>query len=288
MKVKRQKTCRKLMQLYCSSYNFREPYQLVMDGTFVNVALRYRLDLRSLIPSTLAAQVKLFSTPCVAHELRSMGKEYAAAAAACKQFEQRRCGHRFGTKASDCLKDLIGETNEHHLMIATQDKALRTHMRAVPGTPLVYLSGSVVVLEPHSQETLQHVQDTERAKTQASAVEKKMIEAVVREMANVNETPAAAAGVEDTGLGGAGAMPKRKKVKGPNPLAVKKPKKEKEAPAKKVKRKLDEVEDTAEELGSGEADKKGGKKRKRATKKRKLMAVAATVGGTAPAGDESD
>ncbi|KAJ3375831.1 Small subunit processome component [Allomyces arbusculus] len=213
MKVKRQKTHRKLMQLYCASFNFREPYQLVVDGTMVHVALQFRIDLRSVVPSTLAAETKLFTTPCIIAELRSLGEDYLGAVLASNRFEARRCGHAKGTSAAQCLKDLVGTDNPHHLMIGTQDAALRAHLRTVPGVPLMYLSSSVLVLEPHSPETLERVKDQERAKVHASAKELDKLQKKAE--ADGVVTPADSARP-------IGAMPKRKKVKGPNPLAVKK------------------------------------------------------------------
>ncbi|KAJ3361435.1 Small subunit processome component [Allomyces javanicus] len=222
MKVKRQKTHRKLMQLYCASFNFREPYQLVVDGTMVHVALQFRIDLRTVVPSTLAAETKLFTTPCVIAELRQLGQDYLGAVLASNRFEARRCGHAKGTSAAQCLKDLVGTDNPHHLMIGTQDAALRAHLRSVPGVPLMYLSSSVLVLEPHSPETLERVKDQERAKVHASAKELDKLQKKAE--ADGVVTPADSARP-------IGAMPKRKKVKGPNPLAIKKKKKEPAAAA---------------------------------------------------------
>ncbi|KNE58408.1 hypothetical protein AMAG_03983 [Allomyces macrogynus ATCC 38327] len=203
MKVKRQKTHRKLMQLYCASFNFREPYQLVVDGTMVHVALQFRIDLRTVVPSTLAAETKLFTTPCIIAELRSLGEDYLGAVLASNRFEARRCGH---------TKGHLGRT----------DATLRAHLRSVPGVPLMYLSSSVLVLEPHSPETLECVKDRERAKVHASAKELDKLQ---------KKAEADGAVMPADSARPIGAMPKRKKVKGPNPLAVKKKKKEPTAAA---------------------------------------------------------
>ncbi|KAI9224168.1 Fcf1-domain-containing protein [Blastocladiella britannica] len=299
MKVKRQKTCRRIMQLYCSSFSFREPYQMIADGTFVNVALRYRIDLRTALPSTLSADVKLFTTPCIQAEMRGLGHEYMGAVLASKRFESRRCGHKSGThSAAACVRSLIGETNPHHLMVGTQDETLRGQLRDVPGTPLVYLSSSVMVLEPHSHATMRAVDTAERAKNTVSDRERARIAAKVASIAPESMTAAAAAGV---GLDvAANAMPKRKKVKGPNPLSIKKKVKAAPVAASKtasgaaaagVKRKRGEVE-MDEEAGSSaqdgeddEAEPLDGddgtgkpRRRKRATKKRKRLASAAVDG----------
>ncbi|KNE55599.1 hypothetical protein AMAG_01490 [Allomyces macrogynus ATCC 38327] len=184
------------MQLYCASFNFREPYQLVVDGTMVHVALQFRIDLRTV--------------------------DYLGAVLASNRFEARRCGHAKGTSAAQCLKDLVSTDNPHHLMIGTQDAALRAHLRSVAGVPLMYLSSSVLVLEPHSPETLERVKDQERAKVHASA----------KELDKLQKKAEADGVVTPSDLARPiGAMPKRKKVKGPNPLAVKKKKKEPAAAA---------------------------------------------------------
>lgn len=194
-----------------------------MDGTFVNVALTFRIDIRTIVPSTLSAEVKVYTTPCVVEEMRKLGQEYSGAVIAARRFEMRRCGHLSGShSASQCLLDLIGTSNALHLMIATQDKTLRNQLRDIPGVPLLYFSASVLVLEPHSPKTLEAAKQIECSKTLAhekelEAIKKKEIKLGILTPAEIEKLNSIAPPV--------GSMPKRKKVKGPNPLSCKKKKK---------------------------------------------------------------
>lgn len=48
----------------------------------------------------------------------------------------------------------LGEKNKHRYVVATQSHPLRVKLRSVPGTPIVHINRSVVVLEPPSDVTL--------------------------------------------------------------------------------------------------------------------------------------
>lgn len=49
---------------------------------------------------------------------------------------------------------LVGDTNKHRYVVATQSQPLRAKLRAIPATPLVHVNRSVMVLEPPSDATL--------------------------------------------------------------------------------------------------------------------------------------
>jgi U3 small nucleolar RNA-associated protein 23 len=192
-----------------------------VDGTFVNIALTFRIDIRSIVPSTLAAEVKVFTTPCVVDEMRKMGEELSGAVLAARRFEMRRCGHSQGScTAAACLLDLVGTVNPLHLMIATQDKTLRSKLRGIPGVPLLYFSSSVLVLEPHSPVTIATAKSAEKSKTLANSKELTSIK--VRAIKSGLLTPAEIQRLEDKPI--TEDKPQRKKVKEPNPLSCKRKK----------------------------------------------------------------
>ncbi|KAL7749247.1 hypothetical protein RI367_005399 [Sorochytrium milnesiophthora] len=214
MRVKRQKTSKKIMALYKTSFGFYEPYQVVVDGTFTNVALSYSINLPSVLPKTIMGEVRLFTTPCILAELKQLGEAFGPTIGANRRFELRKCGHPRGLSAAECLTQLIGSTNEQRLVIATQDTKLRSTFRNIPGVPLLYLSNSVLVIEPHSAATLDYVARHEQGKTLVPASEKKQLKVLKSRDAPATTTT--------TPTVPSGKMPARKKVKGPNPLSVKK------------------------------------------------------------------
>jgi len=48
----------------------------------------------------------------------------------------------------------LGEENKNRYVIATQSLELRKELRKVPGTPIIYIARSVVLLETPSDQTL--------------------------------------------------------------------------------------------------------------------------------------
>jgi U3 small nucleolar RNA-associated protein 23 len=116
-----------------------------------------------------------------------------------------------------------------------RSKTLRSSARSIPGVPIIYVKRSVMVLEPLSNASEMVRDGHERGKFRAGLD--------VDPALGKRKRDGEADGVSDT------EEPKKKhgpKVKGPNPLSVKKAKKRPDAPApKKVKE---------AEVGDAEAD----------------------------------
>jgi len=138
-------------------------------------------------------------TQCCIHELYLQGKSQQSAVDLAKTFERRKCNHREVIPGEDCLASVVGDTNKHRYVVATQLQPLRSKLRIVPAVPIIHINRAVMILEPPSDKTLE-------AKTQA---ERQALGATVSELANL---PAESSN-----------PPRRKKgPKGPNPLSVKK------------------------------------------------------------------
>lgn len=167
-----------------------------------------------------------------------------------KTFERRRCNHRTAIPPDECLTDVVGPTNKHRYVLAAQSKRLREALEAIPGLPLIHFNPrGVLVLSPPSRATLRtkDVQEEQRRLEGAGILEG------VKDGDNVVGASAAA-----TQGGGSTvtSSAKRNRVKGPNPLSVKK-KKVSTADQKREEKK-GEVERAAEVAG------KSKKRRKRA------------------------
>src|SRR2546421_8790818 len=63
MRNQRAKKYRKAMAIYQTSFNFREPYQVLLSSDFILAAHRFKMDLASLLQKTLQAPLKLSTTP---------------------------------------------------------------------------------------------------------------------------------------------------------------------------------------------------------------------------------
>ncbi len=94
------------------------------------------------------------TTNCVHVELKTLGYEFKAQAAIANDLERRKCNHYPPLSPAECLQGIIGEENRLRYCVATQDKALRSQLRRIPGIPLVYINKSVFILEPPSHTTM--------------------------------------------------------------------------------------------------------------------------------------
>ncbi|KAI8925903.1 Fcf1-domain-containing protein [Entophlyctis helioformis] len=205
MKVKRQKVNKKYMSVYIHSFGFRQPYQVLLDANFIEVARQTKKDLSDALPKLLGGQVRLMTTYCCYAELRKLGPEFRAAADMAKSLEKRRCTHTPAVPAAQCIREIVGATNENHYAVATEDAALRGFLRSIPATPLMYINKSVLILEPPSGSTLRKAQEMELVKTMPKTNEIAMTRA---EEAAILEQP----------------IKKRKRASEPNPLSIKRKK----------------------------------------------------------------
>ncbi|KAH9835629.1 Fcf1-domain-containing protein [Rhodofomes roseus] len=204
MRQKRAKAYRKLMSLYCMSFGFRQPYQVLVDSEMCKSSITQKLELSKQLETVLQGTVKPMITQCCIHELYLQGKEQQPAVDLAKTFERRKCNHREAIPGDECLASVVGETNKHRYVIATQSHDLRVKLRTVPAVPLVHINRSVMILEPPSKATLEAKESAEEQVLHPSAPEIATLPST--------STPAEA--------------PKRKMKgpKGPNPLSVKKKK----------------------------------------------------------------
>ena len=59
MKVKRYKHCRKYLGFYRNNFNFREPHQVLVDGTFSQLALKNKINIKEQLPKYLGGDVQV-------------------------------------------------------------------------------------------------------------------------------------------------------------------------------------------------------------------------------------
>ncbi|KAJ7042537.1 Fcf1-domain-containing protein [Mycena alexandri] len=275
MRQKRAKAYRKLMALYSMSFGFRQPYQVLVDSEMCKAATELKIELAKQLNSVLQGDIKPMITQCCIHELYLLGKTQQPAVDLAKTFERRKCNHREPIPGDECLTSVVGETNKHRYVVATQSQPLRVTLRSIPAVPIVHVNRSVMVLEPPSDATIRSKEQMEEQALHPTGSEKRTL-----------------AGPSTS------AEPPRKKKKGPkgpNPLSVKKKKvdstpkppakdkgKEKEKPAvgvrdaavgEKRKRETDDREKVASEQQVGDAQQDQPKRKK----KRRRKAVDNTV-----------
>ncbi|KAF2753259.1 hypothetical protein EJ05DRAFT_470539 [Pseudovirgaria hyperparasitica] len=238
MRGKRQKQYRKLMHQYQHTFNFREPYQVLVDAEIIEDAARFTMDLIGGLKRTCQGEIKPMITQCsMRHLYKTKNNDLIAQA---KTFERRRCGHHEleePMSTLECLSETVDPkdsgTNKHRYVVATQDKAVRATMRAKLGVPLIYINRSVMILEPMAAESEDKREKEERNKFRSGLLARITPNSgAKRKWENVenglepDRSLVRSSGEEDEAIG---IQSRRKKVrgpKGPNPLSVKKPQKE--------------------------------------------------------------
>ncbi|KAG8698751.1 hypothetical protein FRC09_007047 [Ceratobasidium sp. 395] len=136
-------------------------------------------------------------------ELYKLGPSAQPIVDMAKDFERRRCNHREAIENEPCVEGVVGETNKHRYVVATQSTDLRNKLRKIPAVPVVHINRSVMVLEPCSEATM-------KSKNESDVTAMGVREPEAKALASTS-TPAAPEPVH-----------RRKIAKGPNPLSVKK------------------------------------------------------------------
>ncbi|KAF2155928.1 hypothetical protein K461DRAFT_284650 [Myriangium duriaei CBS 260.36] len=242
MRGKRAKQYRKLMHQYELAFNFREPYQVLVDAEMIQDTTRFKMDLPHLLERTLHGKIKPMITQCsirhlylAKHENRDEKSTWINTA---KTFERRRCGHHEleqPLSTRECLLSVVDPkdtgSNKHRYIVACQDAELRARMRQIAGVPLVYVQRSVMVMEPMAAKTeeVRNGQEVEKIRSGIKRGRAAPDGGLKRKRDSDESDDDEAADGLLAGQGD-GAQPMVKKVKkkgprGPNPLSVKKAKK---------------------------------------------------------------
>jgi U3 small nucleolar RNA-associated protein 23 len=205
-----------------------------------------------------------------------------------KSFERRRCNHHTldePLSTLECLKSVVdpkdSSTNKNRYVIASQDQKVRSAMRRITGVPLIYVNRSVMIMEPMATQTEEFREAEEMGKVRAGLKGRRGAapeQALKRKREDEDDDDDEAEAKEDAPAQDTDAAPKKrvkKGPKGPNPLSVKKSKKqttkeeaEKQAIRKAAKTDPQAVEkaldaNVAVEMTENDASEAAGKKRRR-------------------------
>ncbi|KAK5999579.1 hypothetical protein QM012_005236 [Aureobasidium pullulans] len=242
MRGKRSKQYRKLMHQYELSFNFRVPYQVLVDADMIKDTFRFKMNLPLYLERTLHGQVKPMITQCSIRHLYTAEAPDAASKNAwidtAKSFERRRCNHHTleePLSTLECLKSVVdpkdSSTNKNRYVVASQDQKVRSAMRKITGVPLIYVNRSVMIMEPMATQTEEFREAEEMGKVRAGLKGRRGAapeQALKRKREDEDEDEDGEArgdaSTQDTEV-----VPKKrvkKGPKGPNPLSVKKSKKQ--------------------------------------------------------------
>lgn len=204
------------MSFYKNNFGFREPFQVLLDGTFCQVALTNQVNIQDQLPRYLSGECKLLTTACIVEETKRLGKPLHGAYLILNQYPIHDCGHEKPVSASKCLSSfIIGSRNKDHYLVATQDHQLRLKIAKFAVCPLIKLANNALVMEKPSQKVqgkikrkhhfiANMISDDERRNLSRLKKDEKIVDRKI----------------------GFDQPWKKKRAKGPNPLSILKKKKE--------------------------------------------------------------
>ncbi|XP_014556314.1 hypothetical protein COCVIDRAFT_26847 [Bipolaris victoriae FI3] len=238
MKLKRAKAYKKQLHQYEVNFGFREPYQVLLDSQILQDAYNFKIDLIARIQKMLGGQVKPMITTCDMRHLYNAKPKNETLILQAKEYERRRCNHQDldePLSTHDCLSSVVdpkdSATNKHRYVVAANDSDTRAKMRTIAGVPIIYLAKSVVLMESMAEITEQHREREEKSKFKLGLKGQRKPDAPLkRKREDEGQDGDGSRSIEEQSTGDAKPKPKKRKgPKGPNPLSVKKPKKEKTA-----------------------------------------------------------
>lgn len=145
---------------------------MLLDGTFIFTALKYKLDITHRLESLLQeTSLKLYALQSSIDELRAVGEKGSSAL----EWTLRCCEAINDTQfsAMEPIARMVrvienaaaGEGKlKRRFFVATQDKDLRTAAARIPGIPVLYLNKVTMVLEPPSSASVNYRNTAEDVK----------------------------------------------------------------------------------------------------------------------------
>lgn len=74
MKITRYKRAQRNLAFFRNHFHFHPPYQVLLDGTFCQAALKNKVNITEQMPKYLSDEVKLLTTVCCVNEVEKYSK----------------------------------------------------------------------------------------------------------------------------------------------------------------------------------------------------------------------
>lgn len=135
---KEKKRALKRIQQYQKQFGLEEPFEILMDGTFLYQALVRKLVLKELVQGIFGKYpLKWLVTNCIRKELKSLGESHRGATLLAKRLQVLPCCHenQQETDASSCIQSIV---HNRKLFVATCDRELIRFCRG--STPVMYIT----------------------------------------------------------------------------------------------------------------------------------------------------
>ncbi|GJQ84134.1 hypothetical protein Trydic_g12106 [Trypoxylus dichotomus] len=211
MKIKRYKKVNRYLNFYTNNFGFRQPYQILVDGTFCLAALNSQINIADNLPKYLQGELKLLTTPCAIIETENFGPKLHGALIILKQYPLHKCGHEGKPiSGSKCFQAMVRGSNKKHYIVATQDRDLQNKLQSIPGVPVLYLRDKAPVLSAPSEASVSKSKENLSGRVGVLPTEKVVIDKLKKDSGLIDDEVQ--------------KLKKRKGPKGPNPLSCKKKK----------------------------------------------------------------
>lgn len=200
-----------------------------------------------------------------------------------KEYERRRCGHHEleePLSTLECLSSVVDPkgsgSNKHRYVVASNEKEVRAKMRRIPGVPLIYISKSVVLMEPMTSATEEHREREEKSKFKLGLKGQRKPDAGEKRKREDDDEK------DDKSIATEAQLPKKRRQKGPkqpNPLSMKKKKTDTSKPRPGSEKKSRPAEPKESQSGVADAPDDEGAAPKKRRRKHKSKAEGGAEGG---------
>lgn len=225
MKVERAKKNRKIVRYFQINFDFRPPYKLLLDSSFILHAFHAKVDLKDSVIKIFQEQIiYLFTTDCVIECLKNEPSTSPELIEFASKFDRMKCRHPDYSDQKDlspsdvqrkCLIKLMRsqmsvESSPSYFVAAIQGESTKEpFQKSFPQCPFLSVFKQVVVLEKPSQFTMASVQQRQRDVRSISKEEKASMSNMVPTKEHPNRSHSG------------------KRKKRPNPLSLQRSKKSK-------------------------------------------------------------
>ena len=125
MQGKKNRKFRGILKQFELHFDFRPPYNILVDGNFLNNSKKIDLDLDKKIFKVFKSKTFFCTTKCIREELKKLGPLTSSAFNHSLKMKCLKCVHDFCVEPSLCILSHIGKKNQHNYVVATQDPKLQ-------------------------------------------------------------------------------------------------------------------------------------------------------------------
>lgn len=209
---------RKVLTYYRVNFGILPPYKVLCDAPFIHVAPQRSIFLKEALPKLLSGAATPVVTRCILEELRTLGNDFSEAAAFAKRCIREPCAHGATRKsASECISAFLDKGNSSKLILATNDTDVSLRAMEKCDIPIVNIANQtrLVLRKP----TATAIENTRHAREEKNTSLQGSDKALLAEI-NAKKPLKLKLGIV-----------RKRRAKGPNPLSMKKGKKDKKTQA---------------------------------------------------------